>query len=1330
MTSRRQFDVKDEECLEWIRDPSVSPFTNKKVIKKYILNNENLLNNIKRRCFYNSALRQQIVKQITEYKQNGTLRLYTSDMRFEYSTPPFTRKECEAWAKDHFINPRTGLSIRNGGSVFLVYLDLLYTTLQYGLPTPPILNNEPEEKETRNLFKYINEIIINVKERLAFIDEIDNLFLHQPIGTIPIGIGLPKTPKAKNTFDVSSFDASSSPSNKNLSPAKKRRLQDMMLEENEKEKSVAEYKQSKRSQKQLTKHTLNKNLFPSIRTFFSTLSSEVEEENGTFIAKIVESYTPADIKAITDAIQKYFDNNKVSDKDKNDYFYGDMDITNIIRHYIRNIYSQLLNPSNKTASRIEYLSYANHKDYFKRTMLSVNISLYLLKYIEDYTPRLDKRIKKYLADVIDDVIEERDSAKLPMDRDNRDTAYNTSFDNNYYRLLYLRDISPMKPDEMRLPKGMGFETIVKSGFSIDEYPENNFTYDECRDWVLMPIFNPRTFKPILIDSPIYNRLLCMSYQYDTKLIPRMITTKGKELLIALFDTIKAKLKETGNPPQSRKELEEYIRKTSKFDAKFKIIGTKQPSKGTEIINKKMRNAFIESAGLNGQLPFYVFLEDLREFGITAEAANDAYIKIEDIKGIPYYYAIVKERERREIINTPIVTVKRTDYWKFKNIYSIEECFEWINEPEIDPRTERKIYQDSLEYNSIFEQALLFNTNIEPYGISPDGIKFKKKILKSIPDYYDIGDCLRWIRRPEINPKTGDPILPDSEEYNAIFNKALLYDSYMRPANITATGMKYRRAILKNKRQFFGAEKSSKRPTGKGKDIKEIHSDVCDAIQRIYGGSSDDGGDGSGSGYRYFKDRMIGRCQQYHKPPEVCLNVMKTYLKEQYPQIEYSEKQYFSFFKDSAIASVIVYFYIIKDQVYNTDQDIFTNNYTKLDVFILEIADDLSIQRSVAIDAGGPVREFLTTFYEELFCDNEHPKRPFIQPRDNKEGKYYINPNFEPDGNFRKVIAVYEKWNGKMAQQFNTEKDYRHIYYIIGKVLSIAVVNEDIGLPKELSTYIVAGLIKQPKDITLYDLLYFYVCEFGNTLIYINMISDSQIDGIDYVGLAYNDNYVISKTGHEISKENCIKFLLQLAKHIITKNFLNKSEPRSNKSMKSRYDSLFSGFDNKLRIFLAEKKVSVEQLNQLITNEGVDKKMCKELASKIRISIEGKYDLNADEIEMKLKGMRRYITNIITNNKEKRDSDEDHNIFIRKLLRFWTALPNYNKNANYTIYYKYGKDTNGKAYDTKRIPESHTCFNQLEIFGFPSTIRSSRGRENYIYKKLKSAVDGTSGIDNP
>jgi hypothetical protein len=246
-----------------------------------------------------------------------------------------------------------------------------------------------------------------------------------------------------------------------------------------------------------------------------------------------------------------------------------------------------------------------------------------------------------------------------------------------------------------------------------------------------------------------------------------------------------------------------------------------------------------------------------------------------------------------------------------------------------------------------------------------------------------------------------------------------------------------------------------------------------------------------------------------------------------------------------------------------------------------------------------------------------------------------------------------------------------------------------------------------------------------------MINKSQFNYIDDAGLNFNQNYVISKTDYEISKENCVKFILQLAKHIITKNFLHKSEPNSHKKMKLRYDSLFAGFGNKTRVFIADIKITIDQLNQLLTNVKLDDKYLKELADKIKITIEGEHTLKTEEEEEKVEGMRRYIINIITNRKingEKRDTDEVHQLFIRRLLRFWTAIPSYNKNANYTIYYKYGKDGRGKAYDTKRLPISHTCFNQLEIYGFPNRM-NTQSRENFVYKQLKNAVENTPGMDN-
>jgi hypothetical protein len=264
---------------------------------------------------------------------------------------------------------------------------------------------------------------------------------------------------------------------------------------------------------------------------------------------------------------------------------------------------------------------------------------------------------------------------------------------------------------------MGFQTNIKSGktrFEVDENPQHNFTYEECKMWVLMPIFNPRTFKSILIDSPLYNRLLCMSYQYDTNLIPRMLTSDGISLILALYETIIKTLKTLKERPQTLEELKDYNIHMIRM-VKWKLVGKNQPKKGTElVITKRLINT------LSKNPTFYIYMNN---DDLPGEIAKDSYIKITDSNGIAYYYTIVMERsaDRSEVINKPIVIRQRSDY---TFVYTIDECIEWSKIPNINPVTKDEIEQDSPEYNMIFEQSLRFNTNILPINISQDGIKYK------------------------------------------------------------------------------------------------------------------------------------------------------------------------------------------------------------------------------------------------------------------------------------------------------------------------------------------------------------------------------------------------------------------------------------------------------------------------------------------------------------------------------------------------------------------------------------------------------------------------------
>jgi hypothetical protein len=219
--------LNDDHCLLWIKDPSISPFENNyvhRINRKDILSEETLknprsfLNNIKRKCFYNSALRPKIIEKIKEYQRPGTMRLHTLNDKLsddiEYITPQFTEDECKQWANNHTINPRTNLKIPISGKV---YIELLYTAIQYGLPTPSILDTEPTNKYDKTLYKVANKIIKSVLHRLEFMKQNDEYFLNHDVGSFDrkLKIESPTTPgrraarvaavaaaKSNNTFDI------------------------------------------------------------------------------------------------------------------------------------------------------------------------------------------------------------------------------------------------------------------------------------------------------------------------------------------------------------------------------------------------------------------------------------------------------------------------------------------------------------------------------------------------------------------------------------------------------------------------------------------------------------------------------------------------------------------------------------------------------------------------------------------------------------------------------------------------------------------------------------------------------------------------------------------------------------------------------------------------------------------------------------------------------------------------------------------------------------------------------------------------------------------------
>lgn len=1431
--------LDDEQCLEWLRDPSISPFENNYVMRKYrkdILTEETLnnpksfLNKVKRKCFYNTALRPKIIERINEYQQGVPLRLHTMNDKISdtinYITPPFTPEECERWASNHTINPRTNKKIPITGKE---YIELIYTALQYGKKTPPILDTVPEDNYDKKLFNVANRVIKSVLYRLEFMRQNDNLFLTHDTGSFDrrLKVASPITPRRREARDralrpdnsqgVSITEAASgsasaaAASYKSLNEAERKMLRDMALERKEERDMIAEYNQKKILE---PKKDIDKRVFGVFRDFLVELQKKVMSVDNGLINNILLNATVGAKARLTVPVGAYMNRSNrgllaVTEILKK----YDLDTAEgVIRNLIDNIFVQLLDPPFKFPADAEIgcISYSNRKIYFKNAELINNIFMELYANVDRYTfagLKDYKNLRLYFRYMVEDIIPPAYVAKREIDMRDITTTYftdKTHYRNNYYKMLYVEtDEEPN--NNMRLPEGMGLligKGLTKAIYDLDDpdfnpyfysnpedrvitddNPLNGFTYEECKNWVTIPIINPRTFKKILIDSPIYNRLLCMSYQYDTNLIPRMLTSRGYTILGALKETIKSILSDQGKPPQSLEQLEAYIKDTERQYAKikdarnmpkkasatasatpaiaglkWKSVGIKKPSTGVEIDNKKLIGAF-SKAGI--PLPFYVLFskEDLEKFGIGTEITKKSYVNIAT------YYVPVSSRRRTRGTRSVIISGTGLRLRKITNIQQIDGIVR--NNIDIDNKLLISRLLIKANKGVLPADVLLTDNDLASLGISAfnsnnyikisnyyvpvverrasdsvsanpktdNNVALKKRDERYIPKkYYTVIDCLRWARQPNRDPvKPTVIIATDSEEYNLILEQALSYDHNIRPLNITAKGVKFIKEVLKVSEKYLTIAKQLKYPITKTIDISLINTKVCNAVKEIYEDTTTD----DGKKYKRFKHKMIEKCEQFNKPPVICLEALKNARNHVFGSNE-GEQYKIHYYQDSALASILLEFDSLNGRIYDEGlRDIFIQDINRFKVYTYEIDDDLEEFEKDAIDAGGPRREFFTKLFEELFCDEEHLTRPFIRPKDNLGNRYYINPDFAPNDNFRKVIEAYKKNYSPNITDYTTERDYEYIYYVIGKLLGVPFYNDEIGLPQQFADYILAGFIKQPTDIDYYDKLYFYLKDFNNATYFINMItSASDIKGIEDVMMSFNDTYKISRaiaagkeSGAAITKDNFIKFLQQQANHAITKNFITTDEDKikSAKNMSKRYVSLFAGFSNEIRKFLYKKQATTEQLNILITTEPITFAILEELANKVVVKIEVStksvedpdYDptdiMSVEERAAREVEMKGYITNIITQPRNG-VNEPTHFLFIKKLLRFWTAFNYYNKAGNYRIFYKYGWLIN-----IKRLPEAHTCFNQLDIYGYPDNATPEE-KEEYLYKMLATAVE--------
>jgi len=322
--------LSDEQCLQWIKDPSISPYVKNywytiegdkrffnRISKKQILTNEMnwnpniFINRVKDICFINSLLRQKIVDKINEYERDKTPRLSTLSDKWKYDSkemknpdfantdytkPYFTEEECERFIKNHFINPQTNKSIKQNSRI---YIELLYTTMQYEINIDSFiadLHKETTKQSGKISNKNTLNIIDGITKRLKFMKENDKYFLSHNIKSFDElldvnAVPSSKKPKSNNTFDVSSYSSSSV---KSLTPNEKILLRDKILLKEQREKKEYEYSRQKKLQKKLDKIALSPDVDKEVFTKFKKLILTLDDGLDPVIDSILRGFSKED----------------------------------------------------------------------------------------------------------------------------------------------------------------------------------------------------------------------------------------------------------------------------------------------------------------------------------------------------------------------------------------------------------------------------------------------------------------------------------------------------------------------------------------------------------------------------------------------------------------------------------------------------------------------------------------------------------------------------------------------------------------------------------------------------------------------------------------------------------------------------------------------------------------------------------------------------------------------------------------------------------------------------------------------------------------------------
>ena len=368
-------------------------------------------------------------------------------------------------------------------------------------------------------------------------------------------------------------------------------------------------------------------------------------------------------------------------------------------------------------------------------------------------------------------------------------------------------------------------------------------------------------------------------------------------------------------------------------------------------------------------------------------------------------------------------------------------------------------------------------------------------------------------------------------------------------------------------------------------------------------------------------------------------------------------------------------------------------------------------RQAGIDAGGLRRDFITALTEELF-----QKKIFITREGTK--KYFLNPFYEPDEEFKFIVKIVAKMD-----ILDDEPFIRNFYFFIGQLLSFILVN-DCGIQHHLSSYIMANFNNRfTTDIKEYDYVYYMLMdfpEFSKSLL--NLMADpANIE--EWACIGFNDYYKLTSEDIDVNANNIEEYIRLVSKFMMTTTILRKiidipseiDENEFNRKAKLMHDCLVTGINLDIKIFL--KPFTLKSLDSYLVTPSMSDDIVNKLVRNFTNSMNKKIRFETAAKKAKSEKLTElFISRILTNPNP--NNKETFFKFIDKLLKFWSGSAFYKDNEEYKIQINPGLSAT-------HLPQSHTCFFLIDLPDY-TTVGNDTQIGNTLYDKINTAISNVEG----